>query len=427
MIPIILFLVIIAAMLLGVPIGISIGLGMLAIISIDPITNVRFIAQFMYSGLDTLPLLAIPCFMLAGAIMETGGLSRRMVAVANKMVGRFTGGLGLVTIVACLFFGAISGSGPATVVGIGAIMIPQMVKQGYDKVYATGLIAVSGALGIVIPPSIPMIIYGVATYTSVGDMFIAGIIPGVLVAVCLSVTNWLISRSRGYKGTGEKFNFREFMLAVWDAKWAMLMPVIILGGIYGGVFTPTEAAVIAVVYGIIVGAFIYREISWKKLLSMIDGNSSFVGAILMTFAPASALGSIFALLQITRALNNAVVASDLNLFTLLFLMNIFFIIIGMIMDTGSATIIFAPLVLTILVPFGLNPVHIGIILIINFCIGFVTPPVAINLFVASGISKLRVEQVANAAIPFLLATFAALQFVTYFPEISMFMVRLIRK
>ena len=421
-----LFILISIAMILGVPIGISIGVGILAMISIDPVTNVNFIAQSLYSALDSIPLLAIPCFMLAGAIMQFGGLSKRLVNVANKLVGNFTGGLGMVTIAACLFFGAISGSAPATVVAIGMIMIPQMTESGYDRTYATALVAISGSLGIIIPPSIPMIIYGVSTYTSIGDLFLAGFIPGIIVALCLGTVNYIFSKRKGYKGTGERFNLKGFSVALWEAKWALLMPVIILGGIYGGIFTPTEASVIAVAYGLVVSQFIYKEINFKDIFELIDKNSSFVGAILLTFAPASTLGAIFSLTGFTKYITSMVIDANPNKFFLLLVINIFFLFIGMIMDTGSATVIFAPIVVLLLTPFGVHPVHIGIILIVNFAIAFVTPPVALNLFVASGITGISIDKIAKAVLPMILVLLVALMLVTYVPDISLGLLKILK-
>jgi C4-dicarboxylate transporter DctM subunit len=412
--------VIIVCFALGVPIGISISLGILALLAYHPITGAAFIAQKLYSGLDSLTLLAIPCFMLAGAIMQHGGLSKQLVRFANSLVGNFTGGLGLVTILACLFFGAISGSAPATVAAIGMIMVPEMVEAGYNKVYATGLIAVAGALGIIIPPSIPMIVYGVTTYTSVGDLFIAGIIPGCVIAVCLGIMNYFVSRKRGYTGTGVPFRWKASLRSLWEAKWALFMPIIILGGIYGGIFTPTEAAMIAVVYGIIISVFVNKTINGKMLLKMADSNTSFVGGILMTFAPAAALGAIFSLMRVTESMTGFIMAFGVNRVLLLLAINVFFLFLGMIMDTSSVILIFAPLFVTAMTKLGLAPLHIGMIICVNLAIGFATPPVAINLYVASGISGIRVETVAKAAVPFVLISIAGLLVITFVPWLSTF-------
>lgn len=425
MIGAILLIVAFALLAIGVPIGISLGLGMVAIAVGFGTTNLTFLAQSMYSGFESLPLTAIPCFMLAGAVMETGGLSKRLVNVANKLVGNTTGALGTVTVIACMFFGAISGSGPATVAAIGGIMIPYMVKQRYDRTYATALSGVAGGLGIIVPPSIPLVIYGVATNTSIGDLFLAGIGPALIVGCFLIITNIILSKRSGYLGNGEPFSFRELGKAVWDAKWALIMPFIILGGIYGGIFTPTEAAVVAIFYGTIIGILVYKELTWRRFVKMLVDNTSFVGGIMLTFAPAAALGAVLALLGIPRALTETLLSISDEKIIVLLIVNIFLVFVGMVVDTTAANIIFSPILLTALSTYGVDPVHFGLIMTINLAIGFVTPPVAANLFVASGMTGIPMEKIAKKAVPFLAAMFLALLVVTYFPQISLGILELI--
>ena len=415
----VLFIVAILLILLGVPIGISLGLGMITTMVFFPITSLKFVAQSMFSGLQSLPLLAIPCFILAGSIMQSGGISKRLINVANKLVGNTVGGLGTVTIMACLFFGAISGSSPATVAAIGAIMIPAMVKYGYKKDYATGLVAVSGGLGVIVPPSIPLVVYGVATNTSIGDLFLAGFGPAVVVALCIFAVAFFISKKNDYRGTGDKFQTKVLLSAIWDAKWAIIMPVIILGGIYGGVFTPTEAGVVACAYAIIVGFFIYKELTLKALMKTLLDNTTFVGQMMLTFAPAAALGGILAMLDVPNSLVNALMAISTNKFVILLLINVALVFIGMIIDTTTAIIILAPILLQALEPYGINAVHLGLIITVNLAIGFCTPPVAINLFVAQSISGMPVDKIARVAIPFVVALFVALLIITFFPQISL--------
>lgn len=421
----VLFIVSVVLLAIGVPVGISLGLGMVAVALGFGTTNITFLAQSMYSGFESLPLTAIPCFMLAGAVMETGGLSKRLVNVATKLVGNTTGGLGTVTVIACLFFGAISGSGPATVAAIGGIMIPYMVKAGYDRTYSTGLSAVAGGLGIIMPPSIPLVIYGVATNTSIGDLFLAGIGPAFIVGGILIGVNVFISNKSGYFGNGEPFRFRELSKAVWDAKWALLMPGIILGGIYGGIFTPTEAAVVAIFYGTIVGIYGYKELKWKGVFDMLIKNTSFVGGILLTFAPAAALGAVLALLGVPRALTTMLFALSTNKIVILLIVNIFLVFVGMVVDTTAANIIFSPILLAALLPYGVNPVHFGLLMTINLAIGFVTPPVAGNLFVASGMTGIPMEKIVRKAFPFIVAMFVALLIVTYVPATSIGILQLL--
>jgi C4-dicarboxylate transporter DctM subunit len=318
-----------------------------------------------------------------------------------------------------MFFGAISGSGPATVAAIGGIMIPYMVKAGYDRTYSTGLSAVAGGLGIIVPPSIPLVIYGVATNTSIGDLFLAGIGPAVVVGVLLIGTNVFFSKQSGYLGNGQVFSLKELLRAVWEAKWALLMPLIILGGIYGGIFTPTEAAVVAIVYGILVGIYGYKELTWDQVGKMLVNNTSFVGGIMLTFAPAAALGAVLALLGVPQGLTHLLFSISDNKIVILLIVNVFLVFVGMIVDTTSANIIFSPILLAALKPYGVDPIHFGLLMTINLAIGFVTPPVAANLFVASGMTGIPMESITKKALPFIIAMFVALLIITYMPMTSL--------
>ena len=409
---------------IGVPVGIAFCMAMITGAVFLGVSNVQYVAQGMYNGFNSLPIIAIPCFILAGLVMETGGLSKRLIKIADLLVGNTTGGLGAVTILACLFFGAVSGSAPATVAAIGGIMIPAMVQRHYRKDYATGLIACAGGLGVVVPPSIPFIIYGFSTDTSIGDLFIAGIIPAVIIALSLLIVSYFTSKRAGYVGTGKPFEMKAFLKALREGIWALLMPIIILGGIYGGVFTPTEAAVVALVYGLFVSMVIYRELSFRGLFELLDNFVSFNGGIVLTFAPAIALGAIFALLGIPKDITAGLIAiSAGNKLIALLLVNGFLLVVGMLLDSITAIIILAPMLLAALQPFGVDPIHFGIIMTLNLAVGFVTPPVAANLFVASGMTGIPIEKIAKVAMPFILALFVSLLLMTYVPELSLFFVR----
>lgn len=411
-----------ALLFMGVPVGISMGLGMVALVLGDfNVTTLPFIAQQMYSGNESLPLLAVPAFMLAGSLMETGGLSKRLVGCANALIGHTTGGLGAALVIACMFFGAISGSGPATTAAMGGIMIPYMVKAGYDRTYSTGLAAVAGGLGIIVPPSIPMVVYGVATNTSIGDLFMAGIGPACVVGGGLIIVNYFTARKQGYHGIGT-FSWRNVGKCLWDAKWALFLPVIILGGIYGGVFTPTEAAVVSCFYSIFVGLFIYKELKLKDIWNIFHKSSTFIGGIMLTFAPAAALGGVLALLRIPTKLTNLLfsISDDKNV--VLFIVLCFLVLVGMVMDTTSANIIFSPILIQALKPFGVDPVHLGIIMTVMLALGFVTPPVAGNLFVASGMTGIPLEKIAKKAIPLIVVMFIAAIIIAYVPQISLFLI-----
>ena len=415
----ILVIVTVILLTIGVPVGISIGLGMISMVLAGfDVTSFPFIAQQLYSGFESLPLIAIPAFMLAGSLMETGGLSRRLVNAAEKLIGHTTGGLGTATVIACMFFGAVSGSGPATVAAMGGIMIPYMAKAHYDRTYATGLSAVAGGLGIIMPPSIPLVVYGCATNTSIGDLFLAGIIPAFIVTILLSGTNIILSKKKGYI-SNSTFSSKELFKAVWDAKWALILPVIILGGIYGGVFTPTEAAVVAIFYSMFIGLFVYKELKLKDIWKIFYKNTSFVGGCLFCFAPAAALGGVLSMMRVPTALSSFLFSITQNKIVILLIINVFLVFVGMVMDTTAANIIFSPILLTALTPFGIDPIQLGLIMTLNLAIGFVTPPVAANLFVASSMTKIPLDKLVKKAVPFLVAMFVALLLITYIPELSL--------
>jgi C4-dicarboxylate transporter DctM subunit len=419
----IIVLVALVLMFIGVPVGISFCMGMIVGALMLGVSNIQYVAQGMYNGFNNLPVIAIPCFILAGLVMETGGLSKRLVNIANQLVGNTTGGLGAVTILACLFFGAVSGSAPATVAAIGGIMIPSMVKYNYKKDYSTGLVACAGGLGVIVPPSIPFVIYGFATDTSIGDLFLAGVIPAFVIAACLLIVSYFMSKKAGYSGTGQPFDLKGFLKALWDGIWALLMPVIILGGIYGGIFTPTEAAVVALMYGLFVSMVIYKELSFRGLFQLVDKFVSFNGGIVLTFAPAIALGAIFALLGVPQAITAGLTAISANKIVILLLINGFLLIVGMLLDAITSIIILAPMLLAALQPYGIDPIHFGIIMTLNLAVGFVTPPVAANLYVASGMTGIPIERIAKVAFPFIVALLVSLLIMTYIPELSLLLIR----
>lgn len=403
---------------IGVPIGIAFGLGLVLISVLFGTTTLVFVAQQMWSGMDSIPLVAIPMFIVAGAVMETGGLSKRLVNFANKIVGNVYGGLGTVTIVACMLFGAISGSGPATAAAIGAIMLPYMVKTGYNKYYATALVACAGGLGVIVPPSIPLILYGATTNTSVSDLFLAGIGPAFVVGIALMLVSYVISRQRGYRGEPSGFSVKELMKAAWEAKWSILMPVIILGGIYSGAFTPTEAAVAAILYGVVVGLFVTRELKVRDLLKTLNENASFIGGFMLAAVPASAVGAVLAMLGVPDMIAHALLSISSNIYVIMLLVNLFMVLVGMVMDTIPAIIIFAPLLYKALIPLGINPVQLGVVITVNLAIGFITPPVANNIFVVSAMTGLSMGKIVREALPFIVSMFVALSIISFVPNVS---------
>lgn len=418
---ILMFVVMFGLMFVGVPIAVSMFIGMFVLISINPVTTGSFLAQTCYGGVASFTNLALPFFMISGTIMETGGLSKRLVNVANSLIGGVTGSLGMVTVIACMFFGAVSGSAPATVAAIGAIMIPMMVQEGYNKYYATALACVAGGLGVIVPPSYPLVLYGVTCNQSVGDLFIAGLLPSLVVGGVLIIINYFYCRKHGLKGDN-KFNFMEAVRAIWDAKWALVMPIIILGGIYSGIFSATEAAVVACVYGIIVGLFIYRELKLERLWTIYRDNAAFIAGTMFIMAPAKATGSIFAYLNLNEIIANFMFSISDNYYMVMFFIFVIMFFVGMFIQTTPAIIILAPTLLSVVTKVGCHPVHFGIILDLALAIAFVTPPVAMNLFVGSSLTGIGIDKITKAEMPLLIGLIVAFFVVAFVPAISLFLI-----
>ncbi|MDR1048526.1 MAG: TRAP transporter large permease [Synergistaceae bacterium] len=415
---------------IGAPIAMVLGVSSLAAIWLGSSLPLVVIPQRMFTAADSFPMLAIPLFMMAGSLMDSGGISRRLINLANKLVGNLTGGLALVSILTCMFFAAISGSGPATVAAIGGIMIPYMVKAGYDRGYASAVMSLAGAIGIIIPPSIPMVTYSVMSNVSVKALFTSGFGPGIVVGVSLMITAWWIAKRRGYGGEKQAFSWGEVLKAAKESFWALMMPVIILGGIYGSVFTPTEAAGVAVVYGLFIGLFVYRELNDIRVIYKILVDAAVTTAMIMLIVcTAQVFGWIMTSERIPDAMAKAVLEMTNSKFVVLMLINIILLFAGCIMETNASLIILAPILLPITTPLGVNPVHLGIIMVVNLAIGMSTPPLGVNLFVACGINqrmnkKLSLEEISWSALPFIAANVAALLFITYLEPISLFLPRL---
>ena len=414
----VMFLVMFALMFLGVPIAVAIFLSLVVLIGMNPVTTANFLAQSLYGGVASFTMLALPFFMVAGTIMETGGLSKRLVNAAKSMIGGITGSLGMVTIIACMFFGAVSGSAPATVAAIGAIMIPMMVQDGYNKYYATGLTCCAGGLGVIVPPSYPLVLYGVTVNQSVGDLFMAGLGPALVVGGILMVINYIYCKKHHLKGDN-KFSIKTMGKSFWDAKWALVMPVIILGGIYGGYFTATEAAVVAAVYGIIVGLFVYKELKFVKLWEIFRDNAAFIAGTMFVMAPAKATGQVFAYLNITKIISDFLFSISNNYYVILFLIFLILFVVGMFVQTTPAIVILAPTLLAVVQQVGVDPVHFGIIMTLALAIAFVTPPVALNLFVGSSMTGISIDKITKAAWPFLIGLIIAFFVVAYCPPIAL--------
>lgn len=418
----ILFIGLVVFAAISMPIGIAMGLAtMLCLVfatNIDPV----MIAQNAFAGIDSFSLMAIPFFMLAGNFMRYGGISKRLLNLADNIVGFFTGGLGAITTFTAMFYAAISGSGPATVSAIGSFMIPEMEERGYDKGYATALSATAGTIGVIIPPSIPFVIYGVATGTSIGDLFKAGIIPGLLMGVALMVYNWITCKKHGWQGNGRRFNWRALGKSFLDSFWAILSPVIILGGIYSGKFTPTEAAAVSCVYTFIIGTFVYKEIRWKEFVDCMKDTVVIAGATSFIVGMSTSFAYLMTLEQVPEALSTWVLSLSSNKVVILLLINVFLLIVGMFMDNISSCTILAPILLPVVVALNVNPVHFGIVMTMNLAIGFITPPYGINLFVGSSVAHVSYERVVKWIWPFIFVVLLVLMLTTYIPGISLLLV-----
>jgi len=395
---------------------------MLAILVL-PFLNLEFFVQGLVSGLDSFPLLAVVLFTLAGNLMSRGGLSQRLLHLAEVWLGRTTGGLGVVTIVACIFFASISGTGSATVAAIGLTMIPMMVKRGYDRGFATATVATSGGIGVIIPPSVVMIVYAVTAEVSVTDMFLAGILPGLFIGFVLIAYCLIQSHKHGYMGSEQNFTNREKWQALIDAKWALLIPFIILGGIYSGVFTPTESAAIAVVYGLVFGFLVYREITIRQIFEIILESSLLVGAVLVIIGTSVSFGRILSIERIPTEIASFILSLTENAVMILLAINLLLLIVGTFMETLAAIVILTPILLPIITAMGMSPIHFGIVMVVNLAIGFITPPLGANLFMASQVGQISLERLSRAVIGWILVMLLALLTITFVPGISMALIK----
>ncbi len=416
-----LFLTLFGLLLFSVPIGICLGLAtMVVMLFVDGAPPMVLLARSVVTGADSFPLIAVPLFILAGDLMQHGGMSQRLVGFANALIGHIRGGLAYVNVLACVFFAAISGSSPATVAAIGSNMIPEMEKVGYTRKFSGALTASSGMIGVMIPPSIPFIIYGVTAEVSIGKLFLAGVIPGVLFALMFMLVARILLRNDDvveqstttFSGASVWHSFRASI-------WALLVPGIILGGIYSGIFTPTEAGAVAVVYAAVVGIFVYGDITVKDLPEILASSAKTSGTILILVIMATAFGRLITLARIPTELAETITSLSDNPIMILLLINLLLLVIGMFMETISSIIIMTPILLPVATALGVDPIVFGVILTVNLAIGFCTPPLGVNLFVASGISKVSIESLSRAILPFFVGMLFLLMLITYVPAISL--------
>jgi C4-dicarboxylate transporter, DctM subunit len=410
--------VLILLIAIGVPVAVSLGLA--AIIGLEFFTRLPLIlvAQRMFTGIDSFPLMAIPLFILAGNLMAAGGISARLVDFARALVGGMRGGLAASCVLTCMIFAAVSGSSVATTFAIGAILIPAMVQNGYPKPTAAAVQASSAELGVLIPPSIPLILYGVATDTSIGQLFIAGFGPGLLVAGALMLFLLVYCRVMGY-GNEDGSERVPLGPAAAKASVALVMPVIVVGGIYAGIFTPTEASGVAVAYALFVGAFVYRALTWKSLVRVMRDTVIATAVVMLIIAAAALFSFLLARTGLPAMATNWVEDTFATRVTFLLAVNLFLFVVGMFIETAAAILVLAPIMVPIAVAYGVDPVHFGLIMVINLAMGMITPPVGVNLFAACQVARLPIERIVPALLPFFAVIVMCVILVTYVPWISL--------
>lgn len=433
---IIIFGLLIALMLTGMPISIALGLTVLTFIYVMTNVPTESVALKLFTGIDNFEIMAIPFFILAGNFLTHGGVARRMIDFARSMIGHWYGGLGLAGVMACALFAAVSGSSPATVIAIGSIMLPAMVKQGFPKRFGAGVITTSGALGILIPPSIVMVIYCVATggsialdpagqrvsSASVGQMFIAGVIPGLMMATLLGMTTFYRAWRNDYPRL-PKASWGERITAFRKCVWGLLLIVIVLGGIYAGVFTPTEAAAISAVYAFVIAVFVYRDMSLRDVPKVLLGSANMSAMILYIITNAVLFSFLMANENIPQAIANWITSVGVDWIIFLLVVNVLLLLAGNFMEPSSIVLIMAPILFPVAVKLGIHPVHLGILMVVNMEVGMCHPPVGLNLYVASGIAKMGITELTIAVWPWLLTMLIFLGIVTYVPEISLWLPR----
>ncbi len=417
------WVILFALLLLGVPVFAALGTATLVALMMSGIP-LSIIPLDLYKVSEMFPLIAVPAFILAGSIMERGGMAKQIVDVAAIFVGRMRGGYGIVTIIGCMFFAAMIGSGPGTVAAMGTLMIPSMVREGYSKDYAAGVCCTGGTLGILIPPSNPMIVYGVIANVSISGMFIAGLVPGFLVSFALMITAYIIARKKGFKGSDKVYTPKEALSIIKNSFWALMAPVVILGGIYSGIFTPVEASIIAVVYSLIVGTLINRQISLKGLIDCFRMTNSATGTVLIVVGVSMLFGRFLTMNQVPQRLASWVMSISTDPITVLLMIVVFLFFLGMFMETLATIVIVTPVVLPLLMELGINPIHFGIIFVMTNELALLSPPLGVNLFVAMGISGLSLERVAKASIPYMVALMICTIIVVRFPEIALYLPRI---
>ncbi len=420
----IIFILLLVLMLTGMPISISLGLTVLVFFA--TMTNVapEAVALKLFSGIEKFEIMAIPFFILAGNFLTHGGVARRMINFATAMVGHWHGGLALAGVLACALFAAVSGSSPATVVAIGSIILPAMVRQGYPKSFGAGVITTSGALGILIPPSIVMVMYSVTTNTSVGKLFMAGVVPGLILAFLLGLTTWFLARKHNYPRM-PKASWGERWTTFRKSIWGLMLIVVVMGGIYSGKFTPTEAAAMAAVYAFIIAVFVYKDLKIKQIGKVLLDSASLSAMLLYIITNAMLFSFLMTSENIPQAMAEWITGQGMGVVTFLLVVNLLLLMAGNFMEPSSIVLIMAPILFPVAMKLGIDPVHFGILIVVNMEVGMCHPPVGLNLYVASGITKMGISELTVAVLPWLCTMLAFLVLVTYVPQISLWLPNLI--
>jgi C4-dicarboxylate transporter DctM subunit len=414
----IIFILLFGLMLTGMPISISLGLTVLTFLFTMTQVPIESVALKLFTGIEKFEIMAIPFFILAGNFLTHGGVARRMINFASAMVGHMYGGLGLAGVVACALFAAVSGSSPATVVAIGSIIIPAMIKQGYPSRFGAGVVASSGGLGILIPPSIVMVMYAVSTNSSVGQLFIAGIVPGMVLAGMLFLVTWAIARKRDYPRM-ERASWKQRLKALKESIWGLLLIVVVIGGIYSGVFTPTEAAAMSAVYAFVIALFVYKDMTWREIPKVLLSSANMSAMLLYIITNAVLFSFLLTSEQIPQAMAEWILDKNFGVWAFLLVVNIILLLAGNIMEPSSIILITAPILFPVAMALGIDPIHFGILIVVNMEIGMITPPVGLNLYVGSGIAKLGMTEMTIAVWPWLATMLVFLAIVTYWPPLSL--------
>jgi C4-dicarboxylate transporter, DctM subunit len=420
----IIFCLLFALMLTGMPISISLGLTVLTFLFTMTQVPIASVALKLFTGIENFSIMAIPFFILAGNFLTHGGVARRMIKFTTSLVGHWPGGLGLAGVVACGLFAAIAGSSVATVVAIGSIIMPAMVQHGFPKRFGAGVITTSGALGILVPPSIILVLYGVSTNTSIGSLFMAGVVPGVLLTLVLGSLTWFIALRNGYPRM-ERATWAERFLAFRESIWGLLLVGIVLGGIYSGVFTPTEAAAVSAVYAFVIAVFVYKDMPLRRVPKVLLDSANMSAMLLYIITNAVLFSFLMTSENIPQAMAEWMISKQFSIWAFLLIVNIVLLLAGNVMEPTSILLIMAPILLPLVTKLGIDPIHFGILMAVNMEVGLCHPPVGLNLYVASGVAEMGITELTVAVLPWLIAMLIFLGVVTYIPEISLWLPRLL--